>query len=188
MLGILPDADLLFGNLGVVHHTITHSFFFWIILFIPVFYVLRLKSIPYFVAVVQHFAFGDLLMDKVMIFWPFNSTFFGFNFGMPSLIDVALETAGLILALGIIVYVGDLKRLFSVNKSNILMLIPLLALLTSAIFFAAHWPSANSLTAYILSSNLLIVLAIGHIILFTFLAISGIQGLRALKTKKHPTK
>lgn len=48
-------------------------------------------------------------MDKVMILWPFNPSFVGFNFGTPSLIDVALETAGLLLALGIIVLVGDLK-------------------------------------------------------------------------------
>ena len=183
LLGILPDADLLLSNLGVVHRTFTHSFFFWIIIFLPLFIIFRLKSVPYFVAVVQHFAFGDLLMGKVMIFWPFSTSQVGFNIAMPSLIDVSLEITGLILALGIIVYSGDLKRLFSVNKSNILMVLPLLALLTSALFFASHWPSINSLTGYILSSNLLITLAIGHIILFTFIAISTFQGLRALRPK-----
>jgi membrane-bound metal-dependent hydrolase YbcI (DUF457 family) len=187
LLGILPDADLLLGNLGVVHRTFTHSFFLWIIIFLPLFIVFRLKSIPYFVAVVQHFAFGDLLMGKVMIFWPFNASQVGFSIPMPSLIDVSLEIAGLILALGIIVYSGDLKRLFSVDKTNILMLLPLLALLTSALFFASHWPSINSLITYILSSNLLITLAIGHIILFTFIAISALQGLRALRPKTNST-
>jgi len=188
LLGILPDADLLLSNLGVVHRTFTHSFFFWIIIFVPLFIVFRLKSVPYFVAVVQHFAFGDLLMGKVMIFWPFNSLQVGFGIGMPSLIDVTLEIAGLLLALGIIVYSGDLKRLFSVDKRNILMVIPLLALLVSTIFFASNWPSMDSLIAYILSSNLLIFLAIGHIILFTFIAISALQGMRTLRTKNTPPK
>ena len=188
MLGILPDVDILLGSLGVVHHTITHSFFFWFIIFVPVFIILRLKSIPYFVAVVQHFAFGDLLMDKVMLFWPFNSSLVGFNFGMPSLIDVILETAGLLLFLGILVYIGDLKRLFSVEKRNILMILPLLALLVSALYFASDWSSISSLITYVLSSNLLIVLALGHIILFAFLAISTLQGIRALRIKEHAPK
>ena len=188
ILGILPDSDLLVGSLGIVHHAITHSFFFWFIIFIPLFVIFRLTSIPYFVAVVQHFAFGDFLMDKVMLFWPFNSSYFGFNFGMASLIDVVFEIAGLFLALGIMLYLGDIKRLFSVDKRNILMIIPLLALLVSALFFASHWSSLSSLAAYILSNNLLIALAIGHIILFTFIAISTFQGLRALRTKNTSSK
>lgn len=185
LLGILPDGDLLLSGLGVMHRTFTHSFFFWIILFVPIFIVFKLKSVPYFVAVVQHFAFGDLLMGKVMIFWPFNTSKVGFGFAMPSLVDVTLEVAGLLLALGILVYSKDLKRLFSVDKRNILMLLPLLALATSALFFASHWASINGLAAYVLSSNLLIALAIGHIILFTFIAISSFQGLRALRPKTN---
>ena len=191
MLGILPDADLFLGSLGVVHRTITHSFFFWIIVFLPFFIIFRLKSVPYFVAVVQHFAFGDLLIGtRVMIFWPFNSSFVGFNFGMASPIDVALETAGLVLALGIMVYIGDLKRLFSVDKSNILMLLPSLALLASAsaLFFAFHRSSTNPFASNLSSGDLLIVLVIGHLILFAFLAVSTIQGLRAFRTKENRTK
>jgi membrane-bound metal-dependent hydrolase YbcI (DUF457 family) len=61
VLGILPDADLFLESIGVLHRTVTHSFFFWIILFVPFFLIYRLKTIPYFVAVVQHFAFGRLI-------------------------------------------------------------------------------------------------------------------------------
>ena len=183
ILGILPDSDLLLGSFGVVHRTITHSIFFWILLFIPVFVVFRLKAIPYFVAVIQHFAFGDFLMGKVMIFWPLNSNFVGLGFGMPSVVDVALEAGGLVLAVAILIYVGDLKRLFSVDKRNALMVLPLLALLVSAAFFGTRWSSISSLIAYIFSNNLLIVLALGHIVLVVLLAVSALQGLRALKPK-----
>ena len=186
LLGILPDGDLLFGSLGVVHRTFTHSFFFWFIIFVPLFIVFRLKSVPYFVAVVQHFAFGDLLMGKVMIFWPFSKAQVGFGFAMPSLIDVTLELAGLALALGIIVYSGDLKRLFSVDKTNILMLLPL-SVLAASVVFGSHLSYITSLTTNSPTINLLIALAIGHIILFTFIAISAIQGLRALRHKTNNT-
>ena len=143
LLGILPDGDLLLGSIGVMHRTFTHSFLFWIILFVPLFIIFRLKSIPYFVAVVQHFAFGDLIMGKVMIFWPFSYKLVGLGFGMPSVVDVTLETAGLVLAAGLIMYSGDLRRLLSVDKRNILMLLPLLALIVSALFFASHLGGAD---------------------------------------------
>lgn len=187
-LGILPDGDLLLDRIGIMHRTVTHSFFFWIIIFVPLFIVFKLKSVPYFVAVIQHFAFGDLLMGKVMLFWPFKASQIGFGFGMPSPTDVTLELTGLVLALAIIIYSKDLKRLFSVDKNNIIMLLPLFAIVTSALFFARQWSSTNALISYILSSNLLIALATGHIILLTFITISAIQGLRALRTKtQHKT-
>jgi len=167
-----------------MHRTFTHSFLFWFIVFVPLFIIFRLKSIPYFVAVVQHFAFGDLIMGKVMIFWPFNSSLVGFGFGMPSVVDVTLETAGLVLAAGIIVYSGDLRRLLSVDKRNILMLLPLLALIVSALFFASHLGGVTSLFEYVSSSRLLIILALGHLILVAFLTVSSFQGLSALKMRK----
>ena len=93
MLGIAPDIDLLMRGFGVLHHTFTHSFFFWFIMFAPFFAVFRRKTVPYFVAVAQHFAFGDFLVGNVMIFWPFSPSYFGFNIAMPSMLDVALELA-----------------------------------------------------------------------------------------------
>jgi hypothetical protein len=154
-------------------------------LFIPFFFIFRLKAIPYFVAVVQHFAFGDFLMGtRVMIFWPFNSKFYGLSFGMPSLVDVALETAGLLLATGIIVYNGDLRRLLSIDKRNVLMLLPLMALSVSALFFISHW-SPSPFIEYILSSKLLIAMALANMILFVFLAISALQGLRAFRHRAN---
>jgi membrane-bound metal-dependent hydrolase YbcI (DUF457 family) len=182
MLGILPDADLFLESVGIVHRTVTHSFFFWSILFVPVFIIFRLRAIPYFVAVVQHFAFGDFFMGKAMIFWPFSSKLVGLNFGMPSTVDVVLETVGLLVAAGVIIYNDDLRRLVSVERRNVFMVAPLLALVTSGLFFASQFAIA-SFVGYILSSKLLIALAAGHLILIGFLFISTLQGLRARKAK-----
>lgn len=67
MFGVLPDIDLFLRRFGVVHHTFTHSFFFWFVVFAPFLMVFRLKAIPYLAAVVQHFAFGDFLVGSVTI-------------------------------------------------------------------------------------------------------------------------
>lgn len=179
MLGVVPDVDLLLKEFGVVHHTFTHSLFFWFVVFVPFLAVYRLKLIPYFVAVVQHFAFGDFFVGKVMIFWPFNPVYFGFKIGMPSLLDVGVETVGLLLAAGIIFVNGDLKRLLSVDVRNVLMFLPFLALVTSMLFFAVDWPIIP-LVAYIGSSPALTTLVLGHTVLAVFLAVSTVQGLRKI--------
>jgi hypothetical protein len=185
MLGIIPDIDLFLHGFGVLHHTFTHSFFFWLIMFAPFFAVFRYKAVPYFVAVAQHFAFGDFLVGNVMIFWPFSQSYFGFNFTMLSILDVALEITGLSLAAGISYFNGDLRRLLSVDIHNILMFLPLFALLTSMLFFAVDWPIVP-LIAYILSRKLFTTIVLGHIILVMFLALSTLQGLRKLfKYEKH---
>jgi hypothetical protein len=179
MLGVLPDIDLFFRPLGLLHHTVTHSFFFWIILFAPFLVVFRLKSLPYLAAVVQHFAFGDLLVGKVMIFWPFSSSYFGFHIAMPSVLDFALETAGLLLAAGIVIFNGDLRRLLSADGRNVWMVLPFLALLASMLFFAVDY-SFVPLIAYVWSRKLLTALVLDHLILIAFLAVSTVQGLKVL--------
>ena len=64
MLGVLPDVDLFLWSFGVQHHTFTHSLFFWLVVSVPFLAVFRLKSIPYLVAVVQHFVFGAFLVGE----------------------------------------------------------------------------------------------------------------------------
>jgi hypothetical protein len=178
-LGVIPDVDLFLGGIGTAHRTLVHSLFFWFVIFAPFLVVFRGKSIPYLVAVVQHFAFGDLLVGSVMIFWPFSTLYFGANIQMPSVLDTALETAGFLLAAGTIYFNGDLRRLLSAETHNILMFLPLLALLASMLFLAVDWP-VIPLIAYIGSRKLLTAIVLGHLTLATFLAASAIQGFRGL--------
>jgi len=184
MLGIVPDVDLFLRGFGLLHHTITHSFFLWFIMFAPFFVVLRRKSVPYFVAVAQHFAFGDFLVGHVMIFWPFSPSYFGFNIPMLSLPDVFLETAGLLLATGISYFRDDLRNMLSIDIRNLLMFLPLLALLTSMLFFAVDW-SIVPLVAYIWSRKLFTGIVLGHIVQAIFLALSTLQGLRGLFSNRE---
>jgi hypothetical protein len=187
ILGVLPDVDLFLGGYGVGHRTFFHSIFFWVALFVPVLVIFRWKVVPYLVAVLQHFAFGDFFVEGVMLFWPFSSSFFGFNNAMLSVFDVFLETAGLLLAFGIMYYNGDLKRLLSVRLDNVWTVFPLLALVTSMLFFAVHW-SLIPLITYIWSSPILTTIVIAHLILTAFLAISTVQGLRKLQGSSFEIK
>ena len=110
MLGVLPDVDLFLEGFGVGHHTFFHSVFFWVALFVPALLIFRWKVVPYLAAVLQHFAFGDFLVGELMLFWPVDLSYFGFNNSMLSVFDVILEAAGLLLAVGIMYFNGDLKR------------------------------------------------------------------------------
>ena len=134
ILSVLPDVDLFLGGFGVMHHTFTHSLFFWFVLFAPFLLVYRRLVIPYFVAVVQHFAFGDFFVGEVMLFLPFSSSYFGFKASMLSVFDVGLEITGLLLAAGIMYFNGDLKRLLSVDLRNVFVVFPFFALVSSMLF------------------------------------------------------
>lgn len=178
-LGILPDIDLLLEGYGIEHHTVTHSYFFWLILFIPFFAVFRLKALPYLVAVVQHFAFGDFLIGQVQLFWPFNTTYLGFNWNMGSTIDIVLEASGLFIALTLSYFNGDMKRLTRLNTKNIWMGIPALAVLSS-IEGIMYDRTLTWITAFFISNEIIMIL---QIVLIAILVFSTFQGLRGLFQK-----
>jgi hypothetical protein len=115
-----------------------------------------------------------------MLFWPFSRSYFGFDNSMVSIFAVALETAGLLLAAGIMYFNGDLKRLLSVDLRNIPMFLPFLALVTSMLFFVVDWHASRPLVAYVLSSPLFATTVSAHMALVIFLALSTTQGLRKL--------
>lgn len=178
-LGVLPDVDLFLRGFGVLHHSFTHSLFFWFILSVPFFVVYRRRVVPFLVAVVQHFAFGDLLFGIVMIAWPFSQSFFGLGIAMPSTLDIVFEIGGLLLAGGVSFFNGDLKRILSVSSASLLMLLPFLALLVSMLSFRVG-SSSTLLITYILSSGPLTVLVLAHLVLLAVLGVSALQGLRSL--------
>lgn len=180
MFGVLPDIDLFLRRFGVVHHTFTHSFFFWLVVFAPFLIALRLKAIPYLAAVVQHFAFGDFLVGSVTIFWPFSRSFFGLNIPMPSALDAVLEVAGLLLATGIICLSGDLRGLLSTRASNIWMFLPSIALMASMLVLEVD-AQTSILSAFILLQNeALVAILLAHVALVALLGVSTMQGLRGI--------
>lgn len=182
MLGTLPDVDIFLQIFGVGHQTFTHSLFFWFVIFAPFLVVFRLRAIPYLAAVVQHFAFGDFLVGNVMILWPFSPLRFGLKFPMLSIVDVALEITGLLLAAGIVYFNGDLRRLLSVEVRNVAMFLPFLAVLSSMLFFAVDVPLVP-LVAHIWVSKLIATIVLTHLLFVILLAVPTAQGLRAVSIR-----
>ena len=96
---------------------------------------------------------------------------------MGSALDVALETTGLLLFVGVSFFNGDLKRLLSIDQSNLAMFLPFAALLLSMLYFAVDIPVAP-LIAYILLSKKFAILVLSHLALLAVLTISTLQGFR----------
>ena len=94
--------------------------FFWFVLFAPLLAVYGGKVVPYFRLLCSILLLETFLWER-MLFWPFSSSYFGFNNFMISVFDVALETVGLLLAAGVMYFNEDLKRLLSVDRRNVLM-------------------------------------------------------------------
>jgi hypothetical protein len=137
---------------------------------VPAIIVFRWKVVPYLAAALQHFAFGDFLVGEIMLFWPFDLSYFGFNNPMFSANDVILEIIGLILAFLVLYFTNDLKRLVSVRLDNVLIFIPLFALVSSMLYFAVDWPIVH-LIYYIGSSPILTTVVVGHLVLVGFFVV-----------------
>ncbi|MDQ1279713.1 MAG: hypothetical protein QG670_975 [Thermoproteota archaeon] len=179
MLGVLADVDLFLRRIGVQHHTLVHSPIFWLLIFTPFFIMYRQRALPYFAAVVQHFLFGDFLVGSVMVLWPFSSLLLGLNVSMSSLLDVIIETVGLALAAIVSYHSGDLRFILSVDIHNMLMMLPLMALLSSMMWFSVDW-AIIPLLGNIWSRKLVTAIVFEHIALAIVLSLSTFQGLRAL--------
>ena len=114
-----------------------------------------------------------------MLFWPFSFSYFGFNNAMISVFDVVLETAGLFLAVRVMYFNGDLRRLLSFEKSNVLMFFPLLAFVASMLFFAVDWSNSFDYVCLdVTGSHCDSVSSCGF---DCFLFVSVFQGLRRLQ-------
>src|SRR5262245_60137552 len=95
-LAAIPDIDLLLGLTGIRHRTWTHSVLIWTLIFVPFFIIYRKRSIPYFLAPIQHILFGDFVVGYYNSpLWPVNTSKFSLNYGLLSYENLALEAIGL---------------------------------------------------------------------------------------------
>jgi hypothetical protein len=171
--GILPDVDIFFAGLGLVHHTYTHS----LLLLLPIAGVLvwwRRDSLPYVAGVLQHMLVGDFLANSVPLLLPLAAVRVGLELGMPSAADSLIESGSLALMLVVMWRSGDLRRLFDGGRSNLLMLIPLLTM-SSLTWLAAGEPELGGLISYGFSRLALEAVSAGQIALAALMAVSVVR-------------
>jgi hypothetical protein len=169
--GIVPDYDILFRGLGLVHHTYTHSLVLWA----PVVIALvcwRRKTLPYVAAILSHLLIADFLVGTVPLLLPLSSASFGLSLGMPSAADTILESSSLLLMLLVMWLNKDLSRALNGQRVNLLMVVPLVSM-ASLTWLAAGTPELAGLSAYAFSRLALKVISIEHILL-GFLLIASI--------------
>lgn len=124
MLSVIPDIDLLFP-LFLQHRGPTHSILMAFAIFVPFFALWRMKTAPYFVALVQHSLIGDYIAGgNVQLLWPLTGEHFGMSIGIESQINIALEWSLFLASMVVMVRVGDLAVFLQPHGSNLILTVP----------------------------------------------------------------
>ncbi len=163
--GILPDFDLLFSGLGLVHESYTHSLLIWAPVVIGLILWSR-DTLPYVTALLSHML-GDLVIGSLTLFLPLSGLSFGLTLGMGSVADAVLEISLLAVMTALLASGGDLRRLLDGGKVNILVVVPLVSIL------GLNWVAAREigvssiegLVAYGFSTTALQMITMGQILL-----------------------
>jgi hypothetical protein len=157
LASVFPDIDILMPNL-VVHRGPLHSVLLFCLVFIPIFAVYKKRAAPYFVAVIQHIIIGDYLIGgNLQLFWPLTRNVYGLHIGMASLLDVALEWSFFLISMAVMIKTRDIFFLFKRNTSNMILAIPLLAVLLPTILSFPLYVPSSLLIPHIVYLILLII-------------------------------
>lgn len=182
LVGALPDFDIYFQSLGVAHHTYTHSIIVWAPVFLIVFLVYGVRSLPYVAGVAQHVLISDFLVGTVPLLLPLSGAEFGLSLGVLGRNEAVAEVGMLVLAVVIAYRNGELRSALSVDRRNVLMCAPLIVLVSLTILFANE--SKTRLLEYGFASGSLTVISVSHILLACFLVFSTLQGIRGHMHRK----
>lgn len=170
VLSILPDIDIIFDlvfNIEI-HRGPTHSIFFAILLFIPIFLMYRKHAIPYFLALISHPLLGDFFIGgQLQLFWPISGDSYGvqqigsYDLSIDGAINITLEVTLFIVAMLTLYKSGDWKIFFRSDKTNLVLVVPIITVLLPSII---GYPFSRPL---ILSQPILAVAHIFYLLLFS---------------------
>ena len=142
---VLPDADLLLYKY-LEHRGPTHSLFFSLLIFLPIFVVYRKKAIPYFVALLSHSFIGDIYshIAGVQLFWPLSTNWFSIaDVSNLSFLSIGFELSLFAISTTIMLLNKEFQRKIFQETQIIYWLVPfgsvlgpiIIAETTSAIYF-----------------------------------------------------
>jgi len=131
-LAVIPDVDLLLEP-ALAHRGPLHSIIILTVVFIPFFIIYRKVAIPYFFAIVQHSLIGDYLGGgHLQLFWPLSNSYYGLT--ATTVTIITLEWILFLSSILLLAKTRDIQRLFQPDKSNALLVIPLVAVIAPALF------------------------------------------------------
>ncbi len=141
VIAILPDIDLAFEELTgiLIHRGPTHSLIIAVLVFLPIFVIYRKKALPYFLALLSHSLLGDFLVGgEVQLFWPYPGMYGLFesgltNIGIHMAIGALLEVTLFASAMFVMYRTGDLQTFFRNDKTNLLLILPIVTVMLPAI-------------------------------------------------------
>src|SRR5437667_12307007 len=175
LAGVLPDFDIYFQPLGLIHHTYTHSLLVIIPTAVVLTYFLGRFGLAFSIGIMSHLV-GDYLVGTIPILYPaYPDWTVGLNLGIPSLADTLLEMGAFGLVMLYAVQNGDYRLLLKPSRDSLLLGIPLVAIDTLTILFAGD--RNIPLTTFAFSRKTLTVISLGHILLSALLALGVLQGL-----------
>lgn len=126
LLSIIPDLDFLIPLTR--HGGPSHSTIIVAVVFIPIFAIYGKRTVPYFLAVVQHALLGDYFGGgKIQLFWPITSQYYGSSISSSTI--VLIEWLSFVFSLTMMFRSGDIARLFKPQRSNLMLAVPTVALL-----------------------------------------------------------
>jgi membrane-bound metal-dependent hydrolase YbcI (DUF457 family) len=185
VLSIIPDIDLIL--IPSMHRGPTHSVITAALIFIPFFIVYRKQAIPYFIALISHSLIGDFITGgRIQLLWPFSRREFGLHelgsyfIDINNPVNVAIELSLFIVATVIMIKSKDIMQFFKVNKTNLVLIIPIFTvLLPTFIGFPFDEPLLVTEPAE----------ALGHLFYIVLFVVSVLITLKGLmKTKKPSTQ
>ena len=177
LCGTLPDFDLYFGWLGLVHHTYTHSLLVLIPCLAVLVFFFRRKGIAFSAGVLSHIL-TDMMVGAVPILLPISTVEVGLYLGMPSNADAALEVGMLAVVLLYMWQNGDARALLKKDPKNLCLLIPLIAIVSLSLLASQN--DHLQLATYAFSQIDVTAISAGHVVLGLVMVIGVLQGIRAI--------
>lgn len=148
-VSVVPDIDFLFMPF-LEHRGPTHSLVTAFVVFVPILAFYGRRAVPYFVALVQHSLIGDYIGGNgPQLLWPFTTQGYGIALEITSLPNVIVESLMFLGALIVMLKTDDISTFFETHKSNLILIIPVFALLLPMI---PRFPSG--IPAWLIPSHL----------------------------------
>lgn len=173
--GVLPDFDIYFQPLGLVHHTYTHSLLVIVPVAILLTYFLGRFGLALSIGIMSHLL-TDSLVGTIPLLYPFYPNWtVGLNLGIPSIADTILEGGAFLMVIVYALRNGDYRLVLRPSRDSLLLAIPLVAIDTLTLLFAGD--RNIPLATFAFSRKALTIITFGHIALSGILALGVLQGL-----------